>query len=80
MKRFIAVAIMAFAMSAWWAVPAIAGCSPGYQVKAPNPSSKGADKGNPPPTDKKACVPQNDGTGNAADQSPAVTTTYCNFG
>jgi hypothetical protein len=72
MKRFIAVAIMALAISAWWAVPAVAGCSPGYKVKAPPSRANNDGQGNSD-TQERACVPNNQGTTTAQDPSPAIS-------
>jgi hypothetical protein len=76
MKRFIAVGIMVLAMSAWWAVPAVAGCNSDHAVIAPNNGSHGSN-GHAPSPEQKACVPGNDGTDTAADNTQSAIDGSC---
>jgi hypothetical protein len=76
MKRIISVIGLALVIGALTATSALAG---GHKVKAPNASSQGEDNGNPPTREQKACIPDNQGTDTAKEESPAVTGFCSNF-
>jgi hypothetical protein len=76
MKRIISVIGLVLVIGALTAASALAG---GHKVKAPNASEQGKDNGNPPQREQKACIPDNDGTDTAEDESPAVTGFCFNF-
>jgi hypothetical protein len=71
MKRIVAVIGLALVICALTAASALA-CLVQEGVWAPNNDGNGQSGGQTPTREQKACVPDNRGTQEAADQSPAV--------
>jgi hypothetical protein len=75
MKRIISVIAVigvTVALTGYWAIPAVAGCSnSGCKVKAPPPNSNSSGQGNSD-TQQRACAHANHN-----EQSDAVTSTPC---
>ena len=72
MRRIISVIGLALVIGALTAASASAVPVTHLKVKAPNASNTGLANGNPPDRVQRACVPNNQGTSNAAGNSPAI--------
>ena len=73
MRRIFLVFFIVMAVNAWWAIPAIAGC--GHSVYAPAADCNN-NKNNAPPAEFKTTIPGNQGTNNAAPNSPSIDGCY----